>query len=112
MSALLQVVASPRRQVILRLVWDVERSAGDIHERAGRITFGAVSQHLKVLEHAGLVACRKHGRQRFYRARRDDMGALRTLLEATWADALSDLKLLAEAEEARRGPRKKGRRTS
>lgn len=107
MSALLKAVASPRRQEILRFVWSAERSAGDIHERLGDVTFGAVSQHLRVLENAGAVACRRDGRQRFYRAKRRAFGPLRSMLEAMWADALVELKLRAEAEEARRGPRRK-----
>jgi DNA-binding transcriptional ArsR family regulator len=105
-SALLEAVASPRRQAILRLVWKRERSAGDIHEHVPEVTFGAVSQHLKVLERAGAVTCRKAGRQRFYRARPAALGPLALHLEALWSDALAALKLRAEAEEARRGPRR------
>jgi DNA-binding transcriptional ArsR family regulator len=106
-SALLKAVASPRRQAILRLVWHGERSAGDIHERVGDVTFGAVSQHLKLLESAGVVVCRRAGRQRFYRATKKAFGPLRSMLETMWSDALVELKLCAEAEEARRGPRKR-----
>lgn len=102
---MLQAAAAPRRQAILRLVWDAERCAGDIHARLGDVTFGAVSQHLAVLERSGLVQRRVEGRRRFYRARREAMGPLRAWLEEMWADALYDLKLLAELEEARRGPR-------
>jgi DNA-binding transcriptional ArsR family regulator len=46
---------------MLRLVWDQERPAGDIAARFD-VTFGAVSQHLRVLEDAGLVS-RPLGRQ-------------------------------------------------
>ena len=106
MSALLDAVASPRRQAILRLVWTSERSAGDIHEHVPDVTFGAVSQHLKVLERAGAVTCRKAGRHRFYRARPTALGPLALHLEALWNDKLAALKLRAEAEEARRGPRR------
>ncbi|MEU6656370.1 ArsR family transcriptional regulator, partial [Streptomyces sp. NPDC046900] len=42
-----RAVAEPRRREILRLVWDAELSAGEIAERFD-VTFGAVSQHLKV----------------------------------------------------------------
>ncbi len=107
MPTLLAAVASPRRQAILRLVWNGEKSAGEIAERVGKITFGAVSQHLKLLERAGAVSCRKAGRMRFYRAKRAALGPLSRHLEAMWTDALADLKLRAEAEEARRGPRRR-----
>jgi len=74
------------------------------------VTFGAVSQHLRVLERARLVSWRKDGRFRFYAARREELGPLRSWLESTWDDALARLKLRAELEEARRGPRPGRRR--
>src|SRR5262245_13701292 len=49
MQALLHALATPRRREILRLVWDAERPAGEIHAALGDVTFGAVSQHLRVL---------------------------------------------------------------
>ena len=101
----LSALATPRRREILRLVWDAERTAGAIRAELPDVTFGAVSQHLRVLRNAGLVACRPSGRERLYRARRSAVGGLRTALEAQWADSLYRLKLLAELESARRGPR-------
>ena len=47
----LAVLAEPRRQQILQLVWDEERAAGDIAANTD-VTFGAVSQHLRVLRDA------------------------------------------------------------
>ena len=55
MPAVFEALAAPRRREILRLVWDRERSAGDIHRALDGVSFGAVSQHLRVLETAGLV---------------------------------------------------------
>jgi len=95
----LAVIAEPRRQEILRLVWTEERAAGDIHRAIGDVTFGAVSQHLRILTEAGLVAVRKDGRHRYYRARRAALGPLRKWLEQMWADKLGDLAALAEGEE-------------
>jgi DNA-binding transcriptional ArsR family regulator len=106
----LDALAAPRRRVILRLVWDEERSAGEIHGALGDVTFGAVSQHLRVLADAGLVERRQEGRRRLYRARKDHLGALRAYLEQMWGSALDELKLRAEMEEARRGPRPRRRR--
>src|SRR5512132_3680745 len=62
-TAALRAVAEPRRRQILRLVWDRERAAGEIAARFD-VTFGAVSQHLRVLEDAGLVSVRRDGRRR------------------------------------------------
>lgn len=101
----LAALATPRRREILRIVWDAERTAGAIRAELPDVTFGAVSQHLRVLREAGLVACRPSGRERFYRARRAAVGGLRAVLESHWTDALYRLKLLAELEKARRGPR-------
>ena len=97
-NAPLQIIAEPRRQEILRLVWDRERSAGDI-AGAFDITFGAVSQHLRVLREAGFVELRKAGRQRYYRARKKALGPLATYLTNLWRSRLDSLKALAEAEE-------------
>lgn len=110
MSTALLALAAPRRREIVRLVWRAERSAGEIHRALGDVTFGAVSQHLRVLEAAALLQARRAGRQRFYQARPEALGPLRAWLEATWDDALYRLKLRAELEEARRGPRPGARR--
>jgi DNA-binding transcriptional ArsR family regulator len=103
--ALLRAIQTPRRREILHLVWNGERSAGDIHRAFGDVTFGAVSQHLRVLEEAGLVTKRSQGRNRYYRARKRELGPLRAWLESQWDSALSRLQLEAELEAARRGPR-------
>jgi DNA-binding transcriptional ArsR family regulator len=98
-AAVFDALAAPRRRQILRLVWDGERSAGDIHRALPDVSFGAVSQHLGVLESAGLVARRDEGRFHYYAARRGDMGSLGKWLEEMWDDALAELKRHAEAEE-------------
>ena len=97
----LQAASDPRRQQILQLVWRRERSAGEIHRMVGGITFGAVSQHLRVLSDAGLVRGRRAGRMRYYEAARETMGPLREVLEAMWDDKLAKLKQLAENEASR-----------
>lgn len=105
----LPALATPRRREILRLVWTGEAPAGDIHRALGDVSFAAVSQHLAVLSRAGLVTVRRDGRQRFYRARPEALGELRAWLESSWDDALYRLKIRAELEHARRGPRPRHR---
>jgi DNA-binding transcriptional ArsR family regulator len=56
--AVLNALASPRRQEILRLIWREEQSAGAIHKAMPDVTFGAVSLQLKGLLEAGLVEAR------------------------------------------------------
>ena len=93
-----KVIAEPRRREILRLCWQVECSAGDLAD-AFDITFGAVSQHLKVLRDANLVTVRREGTRRFYRANRAGLGPLADYLEEIWAGQLDRLAGLAEAAE-------------
>ena len=109
-SATLAAVASPRRREILRLVWDRECAAGDIHQAMPDVSFGAVSLQLRALSDAGLVSCRREHRHRFYRANRDALGPFAEALERMWDDALWRLKLQAELEHSRRGPKPRRRR--
>ena len=102
MPDLLQALAEPRRRVILRLVWNQEREAGEIHRAMREVTFGAVSQHLRVLREAGAVRARRDGRRRLYRANRGALRPLRAYLEKMWAGSLGQLKSLAESEERKR----------
>lgn len=109
MDELLQALGAPRRRAILALVRRRERSAGEIHRALGDVTFGAVSQHLGVLERSGLVRARRDGRRRLYQARPEGLAPLRNWLEGLWDDALASLKRLAEEEE-KTGPSRTGGR--
>jgi DNA-binding transcriptional ArsR family regulator len=107
-APVLAALASPRRQEILRLTWRRELAAGEIHQALGDVTFGAVSLQLRTLVAAGLIDSRVDGRFRRYRANRKACGAcgpMAELLERMWRDSLWNLKLLAELENSRRGPR-------
>jgi DNA-binding transcriptional ArsR family regulator len=104
--AVLDAIGSPRRREILRLVWNEEQPAGAIHRAMPDVTFGAVSLQLRELLKAGLVEARLDRRNRYYRARRDVLGPVAAVLEAMWDDKLWKLKLAAELEETRRGPKR------
>ncbi len=105
-QAVLDAIASPRRREILRLVWNQEQSAGAIHRAMPDVTFGAVSLQLKSLLNAGLLETRSEQRNRYYRARREALGPAAEILERMWDDALWKLKLAAELEQSRRGPKR------
>jgi DNA-binding transcriptional ArsR family regulator len=109
-SAVLAAVASPRRREILRLVWSRELAAGDIHAAMPDVSFGAVSLQLRALSEAGLVSVRREHRHRYYSARRAALGPVGAALEHMWDDALWRLKLRAELEQTRRGPKPARRR--
>ena len=106
-TPVLAAIASPRRREILRLVWDRELAAGAIHAAMPDVTFGAVSLQLRALSQAGLVTARSQSRNRYYRARRQALGPVGEVLERMWDDALWRLKLQAELEQTRRGPRRR-----
>jgi DNA-binding transcriptional ArsR family regulator len=97
----LQVIASPRRMRILELTWDQELSAGELASHFD-VTWSAISQHIKVLKSAGFLTERRAGTSRFYRADKDGLGALRSIVETQWREHLLNIKALAEAEHARR----------
>ena len=99
----IRTATEPRRLQILELIWDRERSVNDIASRLP-VSVAAVSQHLSKLRAAGLVSVRADGRQRFYRATKEDLGALAVVLESFWKDRLSALKRLAESVGRESGP--------
>ena len=111
-AAVLAAVASPRRREILRLVWREELTAGAIHRAMPDVTFGAVSLQLRSLLDAGLLEARSEKRNRLYKARREALGAVGEMLERMWDDALWKLKLEAELEQTRRGPRPRPQRAN
>jgi DNA-binding transcriptional ArsR family regulator len=99
-DAAFQALAEPRRRAILRLVRDQPRSVNEI---AGHfhITQQAISQHLKVLKDAGLVAVRPRGQQRLYVVRPEGFAALRDFLAEFWPDRLQSLKQAVESADDR-----------
>jgi len=109
-SNLFEVIASPRRQEILRLTWSEEQSAGAIHRAMPDVTFGAISHQLKFLVEQGLLESRAEQRNRYYKANRETLRPVARILESLWDDALWKLKLAAELEESRRGPKPQPRR--
>ena len=99
MDEALRAVADPTRRAILRLVRDAELPAGEIAERFPEISRPAVSQHLRVLTDAGLVAVRPAGNRRLYRWRPEGLQDAAAFIEDLWADRLTRLKLAAERAE-------------
>ncbi|MBD2870300.1 ArsR/SmtB family transcription factor [Paenibacillus arenilitoris] len=97
----IQAIAEPRRREILHLVRDGELASSAIASHFD-ISAPAVSQHLKVLEEAGLVVVRRAGTKRFYGIRREGFAEIRQLIESFWDDSLLRLKEAAEEEERRK----------
>ena len=93
----LRALAEPRRRAILRLVADDELPVGRLAEQF-EVTRSAISQHLRVLEDAGLVTHRGEGTRNYYRAVPDGLAALRAYLDETWAAALDTGRRLVEID--------------
>jgi DNA-binding transcriptional ArsR family regulator len=56
----------------------------------------AVSQHLRVLENAGLVVHTKAGTRHLYEVDPGGVGALRDWVDGFWTDALARFKAVAD----------------
>jgi DNA-binding transcriptional ArsR family regulator len=93
----LRALAEPRRRAILRLVARDELAAGEI-AAAFDVTRTAVSQHLTVLKNAGLLAERRDGTRRLYRARPEGLAGLRQFLDEMWGSSLDMARRLVEAD--------------
>lgn len=90
-AAAFAALAEPHRQAILRLVRDAPLSVNEIANHFP-ITQQAVSQHLKVLHDAGLVAVQPAGQRRLYALRPEGIAAARHLLDDFWPERLTRLK--------------------
>jgi DNA-binding transcriptional ArsR family regulator len=97
-AATFAALAEPRRREMLLLVRDQPRSVTEI---AGHfdITQQAVSQHLKVLKEAGLVAMRPDRQRRLYVVRPEGLEALQVFLAELWPQSLQRLKRAIETRD-------------
>jgi uncharacterized protein YndB with AHSA1/START domain len=100
MELTLRALAETHRRQILALVRDRELLAGSISEHFG-ITRPAVSQHLSVLKDAGLLAERREGTRRWYRARPEGLAGVRVFIDDLWNEHLTELKRVAEGDVER-----------
>lgn len=94
----IHALSEPKRRDILSLVRDGELASSAIASHFD-ISAPAVSQHLKVLEEAGLVVVRRAGTKRFYGIRKEGFAELMHYIESFWDDSLMRLKEAAEEEE-------------
>ena len=95
----LEALADPTRRAVYERLRKGPRAVGELADGL-EVSRPAVSQHLRVLEEAGLVKARAEGTRRIYRVEVKGLKELRRYLDALWSDALG-----AFEEEARRGKR-------
>jgi DNA-binding transcriptional ArsR family regulator len=101
MTDVLTAAAEPNRRRILQLLASGPRSVNEVASEFTS-TRSAISQHLLVLEDAGLVSAEKVGRQRIYRVLPSGLRRLQAEIDRFWTDELDQLAADAEALNTRR----------
>jgi DNA-binding transcriptional ArsR family regulator len=94
----LDALGDRTRRAVLRALRAGPRSVAQIAAELP-VSRPAVSQHLKVLQGAGLVTHERAGTRRLYRVELDALGELRAFFDRFWDEALASFKQLAEQEE-------------
>jgi DNA-binding transcriptional ArsR family regulator len=87
-QAALAALADPTRRRLYERLRRRRRTVGEL-ARFARVSQPAVSQHLRVLSQARLVAFEQRGTRRFYRAAPEGIDQLRRYLETLWDDVLA-----------------------
>src|SRR5437660_12221537 len=88
----------PTRRAVLDRLRNGPKPVGEI-ARGLPVTRPAVSQHLKVLKEAGLVADRSEGTRRIYYIDPKGLGAMRAWLDQFWEAALAAFAAEVERSE-------------
>src|ERR1043166_8560618 len=103
-DTVMRALADPtRRAVFERVARSDEITVVELTRGSG-VTQGAISQHLKSLKQAGLVAERPEGRNVYYRAQPQGLAPLRDWLrfyERFWTGHLDVLERLLRNEDER-----------
>lgn len=101
----LAALADPTRRRVFERLKSGPQSVGAIARRMP-VSRPAVSQHLKVLKEAGLVADHPEGTRRVYYIDPNGLGALRRWLDQFWDQALTAFQAEAEGDVTKRKDKK------
>lgn len=85
-----------RRAIVMELA-EGERTVGELAD-AMPVSQPAVSQHLKILKHVGVVSDRAEGTKRIYRLNEAGVSALRDQLDVFWKRTMTAFEQLTEEE--------------
>src|SRR6476661_1315806 len=97
----MNALGDPTRRAVFERLQSGPRSVGEV--AAGLpVSRPAVSQHLRVLREAGLVAERREGTKRIYELSPTGLAELRAYFEQFWSQALDAYKEAAERKEGNR----------
>lgn len=92
-------LADPTRRCVFEELRRGPRSVGKIAAKMP-VSRPAVSQHLAVLKHAGLVGDKAEGTRRVYYIDPKGLAALRAWLDRFWDEALLAFQAEVESQEA------------
>jgi DNA-binding transcriptional ArsR family regulator len=90
-------LADPTRRQIFERIAAAPSAVGELAVDLP-VSRPAVSQHLRVLKEAGLVADRAEGNRRIYQVDPEGLEALRSYLDGFWSRSLVAFKTAVEAE--------------
>jgi len=90
-------LGDPTRRAIFERIAERPQAVGEL-ARDLPVSRPAVSQHLKVLKEARLVADRPAGNRRIYRLDPSGLDALRVQLDQFWTKALATYKEVVEQD--------------
>lgn len=93
----LDALGDPTRRRVFELLAGGPRPVGELAAELP-VSRPAVSQHLRVLESAGLVTHRRQGTRHLYELDRAGVAALRAWVDGFWNEALARFKAAAEAK--------------
>jgi len=96
-NAVMRALADPTRRAVFERIAGADEITVVELTRGSGVTQGAVSQHLKTLKQAGLVAERPEGRNVYYRAAPDGLTPLFDWMshyQAFWQNRFADLRSL------------------
>ena len=99
-AAAFVALADPTRRQVFERLAHRKRSVGELADGLP-VSRPAVSQHLKVLKQAGLVADEQDGTRRVYRIDPRGLEMMRNYLDRFWDRALAAFKAAAEEEDDR-----------
>ena len=91
----LDALGDPTRRAVLEQLRQRPMAVGELAAELP-VSRPAVSQHLRVLKSAGLVADRAEGTRRIYRVDPSGLVAVRAYLEGFWTEALASFKRVAQ----------------
>src|SRR6476620_8206384 len=106
-DAVMRALADPTRRAVFERIAGCDEITVVELTRGSGVTQGAISQHLKSLKQAGLVAERAQGRNVFYRAEPKGLAPLADWMSRYgdfWRERLDILERLLREDDERRSP--------